>query len=397
MKGFTMIRAKELICFTAVLMGLTSCQNDSAIIEKAVEASSSNVIIGNDDRRLSTESLNKSFYQKVGQFRTKIKYGDSGIEKVSICSAALISKNFLITAAHCVYQSKTNDLLKNTFFYPGIDGVKNFDKGRYPVVGVYHPADYDNENSEARSDIAIVELGTSGDGKSAGGIVGYHGYWGKDTFPAGETLTLGYPGDKPDAKQFFQSGCHIENESEQSLVMDCDVKPGQSGSPIFVYNSEHDNFYIHGVVTSGNEYYKENYGSFVTKERQDIIRNIIKENFSKQNEFEEKWIKKEIKQDLVVRIVVKNTCHSKDALFALNYKNLNNEWVTEGFYTVKAGESFEAARSPNGIYYIHARDNNRNVILSGDRRKFVPGSDYFNFKKYFTQKYGDTIVNIPCH
>ncbi|MFG1485926.1 trypsin-like serine protease [Halobacteriovorax sp. HFRX-2_2] len=392
-----MIRAKELICITAVLMGLTSCQNDSAITEKAVEAGSSNSILGKDDRRSTINNLNKTFYRKVGQLRSDVKLGNSGIKKVATCSATLIKNKFVITAAHCAYLSDTNNLLKNTYFYPGIDGVDNFDSGRYPVVRVYHPELYDNENFSSSEDIAILELGADSDGRHAGQIVGTHGYWGKESFPSGETLTIGYPSDKPNAKQFYETGCDISNSNYNhlSLNVECDVIKGQSGSPIFVYNSEYDNFYIHGVITSESP--RMNYGSFLSKERQKIINTIFDGSFSTTNEFEEKWITKKVKQDNLVRILVKNTCRNDFTRIALNYKNVEGEWVREGFYTVGAGETSELAVSPNGIFYLHARSGNWKSIISGGNVYQIPGSGAQNLKKYSVDKYGDYVVKVPCY
>ncbi|MFG1493581.1 trypsin-like serine peptidase [Halobacteriovorax sp. ZH4_bin.1] len=392
-----MIRAKELICLTAVLMGLTSCQNDNAIISQEVEANSNNAITGKDDRRLTVDSLNKTFYRKVGQLRTEVKYGDSGINKISTCSATLINEKFVITAAHCAYLGDTNDLLKNTYFYPGIDGVDKFDSGRYPVVRVYHPELYDNEYFSSSEDIAILELGVGSDGKNAGQRVGTHGFWGKESFPSGETLTIGYPGDKPSARQFYESGCDISNSkyNHLSLNVECDVIKGQSGSPIFVYNSEYDNFYIHGVISSESR--TMNFGSFLSKERQKIINTIIKGSFSTNNDFEEKWITKKIVQDNLVRILVKNTCRNDIARIALNFKNVEGEWEKIGFYSVGVGETSQLAVSPNGVFYLHARSSNWKTIISGGNVYELPGSGSQKFKRYSTDKYGDYVVNVPCY
>ncbi|MFG1500918.1 trypsin-like serine protease [Halobacteriovorax sp. XZX-3] len=392
-----MSKAKELICMTALLMGLTSCQNDSATIEKVVEASSSNIIIGNDDRRSTIDNLNKTFYRKVGQLRSDLKLGNSGIKKTATCSATLIKNKFVITAAHCVYLSDTSNLLKNTYFYPGIDDVDNFDSGRYPVVRVYHPELYDNESFSSSEDIAILELGAGSDGQHAGQRVGTHGYWGTESFPNGETLTIGYPGDKPSAKQFYETGCDITNSkyNHLSLNVECDVFKGQSGSPIFVYNSQYDNFFIHGVITSESP--RMNFGSFLSKERQKIINTIFDGSFSTSNEFEEKWITKKIEQDLLVRILVKNTCKSNEARVALNYKNIENEWNTVGFYTVGAGETKELAVSPNGVFYLAAKNRSWKSIISGSYSFDLPNSGVQKFNKYSTQKYGDYVVTVPCY
>lgn len=390
-----MSRNRNFFFISLTLLQLISCQNE--VVESSsveIEATSSNVIIGKDDRRKTVgSSIPSSMYNKVGRLYTKIS--DS---KNSTCTASLIGSNYILTAAHCAY-GKDGELLKNTYFYPALNGLNKVVKGRYPVEKVYHPKNYNHFNFEPSDDLAIMKIGKGLNNKSAGKLLGTFGFWGKDEFPEGKNLTIGYPGDKRDSIQYYQSDCNIENTFyENRLEFDCDNYPGQSGSPLLVYSEEYKSYYIHGIYSGENKILQRNYGSHLSSERQDIINAILNDTFDvKSTEFNEEWGEYNMENNTTVNILVENTCHKKDVYIAINYKNVDDEWIKEGFYAIGSNETFEIARSLNAVFYIHARDRRRNQIISGNVVFSVPDRGSFKFKKYETNKWGDFKVQVPCN
>jgi uncharacterized membrane protein len=82
-------------------------------------------------------------------------------------------------------------------------------------------------------------------------------------------------------------------------------------------------------------------------------------------------------------ISFKNKCD--DALYvAINYKDLNNEWVTKGWYSFAPGEEAIIAKTRNGVYYYYAEYKNKmGHTEEGPIRLQVRNSDvFYGFRQY---------------
>lgn len=148
------------------------------------------------------------------------------------CTAALIRDRLLLTAAHCVYDSNDNLIAPDQFLFRA--GLRNgrADATRRIISVVPHP-DYVSEGSAHISvenigrDIAVLELAQP------------IRYSGVDPFPIagrpfrGDDVTIvSYGRDRAEAPS-LQETCNVLGHREDSLVMDCDVIHGSSGSPVF--------------------------------------------------------------------------------------------------------------------------------------------------------------------
>lgn len=97
------------------------------------------------------------------------------------CSATAIKNNYIVTAAHCVYDTTANRPYTNWVFIPAYKngsapyGIFNWtsvtvlDKWK-TLSGGY------NINTWARYDVAIIKLGNNSVGKTVNQMVGYMGY-----------------------------------------------------------------------------------------------------------------------------------------------------------------------------------------------------------------------------
>ncbi|EQC47120.1 serine protease [Bacteriovorax sp. Seq25_V] len=156
-----------------------------------------------------------------------------------------------------------------------------------------------------------------------------------------------YPGDK-NATQHYQDNCRLWQVSERVVQYDCDIFKGQRGSALIRYSEEFKLYYILGVITSEHIY--KNLGSRLTPEGQKIIRAISDETYNASN-FNEQFVTLDHSLSKEINIIVKNDC-SKPLLLATYYKNLDQGWLIDGFYTLEGGETKVFHKTENGIFYF---------------------------------------------
>lgn len=360
-------------------------------------------ILGADDRR-STRYIPdylEKYKRRVGEL---ITYGHDQPDTVSraTCTGALIQKNYIITAAHCAFDSDGR-LLENPFFYPGIEGGR-VTYGKYRIARVFLPARYKHRaDLDTGRDIAIMELEQSDQGKHAGELAGWFGFWGRKEFPSGKVTTLGYPGDKERSHQYYQENCNAVNSNPydlDDLRIDCDVYRGQSGSPVLVYSPDYDEFHVQGVIQSESP--NMNFGSRVSPERADIFRYIIKGQFDseayKAEGFAESWTRLEFEKKNIVHVYARNDCSNDDLLLAYRYKGLDGEWRTQGFIKIEPENEVEIFTSGNGVYYFSARTPDGEILTRSDIRHYMASYEReVGMQKYNTLEYGTFTYGFGCY
>lgn len=392
------MKNNHAVFFALTSLLLFSCETENLlkVSNEEIQISESKAIIGKDDRRNTSEIsyVNHSYRDRVGQLITTYRI-DEFRAKTSLCSATLINKNFIITAAHCAFQ-ESGSLHENQFFYPSINKSGTSPKGKYRVKRVFFPQAYHPGTVHYEKDIAIMELEKNDNGQEAGSVVGTLGFWGMEDFPNGEVMTVGYPGDKETSGQYFENGCNAENELySDGLKIDCDVFGGQSGSPILVYSEKLGVFHVQGVVVGESS--TMNYGTRISSERQKIIRAIVNGTF-KAEEYHETWREMENPVPQRVTVLIKNICSNKDLYVAYYYKQLNNEWLVGGYQVFKPNEERNLFESKNGVYYLQAARKNGDTLTRSDTQKYlnVVGRN-IDLQKYTTNKWGPITHQIGCN
>lgn len=363
------------------------------------ETKTSALVLGRDDRQESQRgNVNPILANKVGLIKaayTDVQGNTHGIS----CTGTLIAKNFILTASHCLFSTQAgNPLIRNAFFIPAVKTQGHMPYGRFKIKRSFTVSAYANGPKKANDDIdfAVMELEPNKDGKHAGEVVGYTSYWGREDFSSGKVLTLGYPGDLKKDTQYFENDCEAKLSYGNELSLTCDVFRGQSGGPIIMYSPEHKTYYAMGVITSHGSI--QNGGSFLSKERHDILNSIISGNFNPEN-FEEKWVQLNHEHDNVINLFVKNRCN-KPIYAAVNYKNSSGKWVAEGLYQIGSGKSAQLATTDNGVFYFAATlDRGRSFINREDiTRDLTNGrGDNLPFEKHSIQSYNDYVREFGCY
>ncbi|MEN3308530.1 MAG: hypothetical protein V7603_4732 [Micromonosporaceae bacterium] len=164
------------------------------------------------------------------------------------CTGFMLSRDVLVTAGHCVYEG---GWVTSYRVVPGKNGGSEpFGSCSGGIADVWTTSNWITTGSPDY-DYGLVKLTCD-----IGYTVGWFGWW----YNTAETLTgqyfyvEGYPGDKPYATMWWD-GDYASGQSATRLSYPIDTFNGESGSPIYHYNSVTPGlcggWCITGIHTSG--------------------------------------------------------------------------------------------------------------------------------------------------
>lgn len=187
-----------------------------------------------------------------------------------LCTGWMVSKDTLITAGHCLYDSASKDWYHDLEFSPGAD-EKERPFGTVKAAQTWLSTAF-IDHDDQKFDWGIVKLNSK---------IGYRtGWFGMKTQEQPYLRTLanlrGYPGDKPSGQMWSTTG-FIHQSNPFQLCYTMDTIGGQSGSP--VYNPF--TFQVMAIHTYGVGYKSEegcpsytNAGSRITADLYRLINQI---------------------------------------------------------------------------------------------------------------------------
>jgi V8-like Glu-specific endopeptidase len=197
---------------------------------------------------------------------------DYGSGSIYMGTGTLIGENYVITAAHNLYDRRSGSIPQKITFFPGLRHKKIYAASQADRI-IYHPRYMDTNNKTFKDvDIGIIRL-TEPLGKKIGslGVKTLSNSQLSEISEGKKVNVTGYPGDYAGGTLMCTMEGPIKEWSQTRFFYDIDTTPGQSGSGVWV--EEDGEHAVVGVHTYGNDEGKNlNSGTRINDDNGNLIK-----------------------------------------------------------------------------------------------------------------------------
>lgn len=283
-------------------------------------------IIGKDDRLpvISKSQKTEGLGVLYSKFHSK--------EGLSNCTATAIGNDYIITAAHCVYDLGTKAFAKEISFLPGLIKSAPNISDRYFVKRAHVLKDFakqgGNNEITISSDIALLKVARY----QQQSIEEAHGAKEIKAFDRADRDYdfYAFPGDKLDQHSLWREhGCEssLNQRNKKIVETDCDTVEGMSGGALLDGNNN-----IVAINSSYTDNSRNNFFSALTFSRINSIRNIIERGE------DPAFLSKDLKATPYFSVHFRNNCAITVYVAVAYFEMGTGKTIIDGYFPVKAGQ-----------------------------------------------------------